>query len=104
MSGSKNNIKFNYLYRDGGNYKIFGNVIFHNLENIDLERIEKEIRNSLIDQEFFDPFKWNIPILAFDEINKEIDHGWNEFERIETTNEEATDNRSILEFIQQINT
>ncbi len=32
------NIKFNYLYRDGGNYKIHGSQIFTNSEIFQLMR------------------------------------------------------------------
>lgn len=47
------NIKFNYLYRDAGNYKTFGFVIFANPNSILIEEAEKKFRNSLIDSEFF---------------------------------------------------
>ena len=35
-------IKFFYLYRDGSNYKSWGEVVFENHEKITLEEIEKE--------------------------------------------------------------
>jgi hypothetical protein len=34
------NIKFNYLYRDGGNYKNYSSVIFRNPTNTDLAELE----------------------------------------------------------------
>jgi hypothetical protein len=46
------NIKFNYLYRDAGNYKQFGNIVLSNLNNIALDLIEDIVRGNLIDGEF----------------------------------------------------
>lgn len=103
MKNSKYNIRFNYLYRDAGNYKIFGSIIFNNLENIDIKSIEKVIKNKLIDGEFFNPLDWKIPRLHFDTASKALDHDWNEFEKIEITKEDATDSRTILEFIDYLN-
>jgi len=99
MKGSKFNIKFNYLYRDAGNYKIFGCVIFSNQKKIDLERIELEIKDNLIDKEFFYPLDCKIPVLNFDGINEEISDVWYEFENVEFTDEHVTDNKSIEEFL-----
>ncbi len=39
MSASKNNIQFNYIYRDAGNYKVFGYVVFANPQELSLEFI-----------------------------------------------------------------
>ena len=33
-------IKFNYLYRDGSNYKSWGKVVFRNPEQLALDEIE----------------------------------------------------------------
>lgn len=57
MRDLKNNIKFNYLYRDGGNYKIWNNEVFPNPQSLTLTEIDNGIRNELIDGEFFDPLK-----------------------------------------------
>lgn len=102
MKDSNNNIKFNYLYRDEGNYKVFGSVIFENPENNSLPEIESGINQSLIDGEFFDPVKWDVPALSFPQVNEEIDHKWNEFENVEFTSESITDKRSINSFLKEI--
>lgn len=95
------NIKFNYLYRDAGNYKTHDFIIFTNPEKLKLDFIESELRKRLIDSEFFDPTKLRISKIrhlgsAYDE---QLDHSWNEFSSIEMTNEAATDKRSIEEFM-----
>jgi len=102
MKDSNTNIKFSYLYRDAGNYKIFGEVIFNNPENLSIEKIENEVKNNLIDRAYFVPLALEIPVLVFDDYDKELDHDWNEFEILEITKEKATDKRSMIEFINQL--
>ncbi|MEL1245149.1 hypothetical protein AAEO56_12805 [Flavobacterium sp. DGU11] len=80
------NLKFNYLYRDSSNYKNFGNVIFANLNNIQLDVIENAIKRNLIDGEFFSAEEWRLPNLFFETQNVD-DHKWHEFESLEVINE-----------------
>ena len=98
------NIKFNYLYRDAGNYKIHSSIIFNNPENLSLSSIEIEIKKSLIDEEFFNPIKFRVPKLINDEFDFDfgLDHNWNEFCSVNETEELPNDNRSIKEFIIEI--
>ena len=67
------NIKFNYLYRDAGNYKQFGNIILSNPNNISIDLVTDIVRKNLIDGEFFEAGKWGVPSLFFDTKN-ESDH------------------------------
>jgi hypothetical protein len=96
------NIKFNYLYRDGGNYKVYGSHIFENPDNISIIQIEEAIKRSLIDGEFFNPKEWDLEPLKFDDWNQELDHLWNEFESIELTSEHSTSGKSITKFLKII--
>ncbi|MBK9358458.1 MAG: hypothetical protein IPN08_13880 [Bacteroidales bacterium] len=102
MSDLSSNIQLSYLYRDAGNYKLFGQVIFRNPENLSLEEIYRKINVCLIDGEFFDAKKWGIPVLQFENYNKELDHFWREIEKIDATTAEITDNRSIAEFLREL--
>lgn len=102
MSDSKNNIQFNYLYRDAGNYKVWGFEIFSNPDSLDLSYIESEIRKSLIDGEFFDPKEWKVTRLKHDDWVPELDHTWNEYSSIEFTNERTTVPYSVTEFLAAI--
>ena len=43
------NIKLSYLYRDSGNYKNYGSVVFANAEGIDLSVVNNLIQEKLID-------------------------------------------------------
>jgi hypothetical protein len=97
------NIQLSYLYRDAGNYKLFGQVIFRNLENLSLEEIKPKILAQLIDEEFFDAGKWGLPVLEFENYLPEMDHPWHEIEKIETTSAEYSDSRTMAEFLREIN-
>jgi hypothetical protein len=87
MSNSLNNIRFSYLYRDSGNYKLYGDVIFSNQEAVLVVDIESQIRKCLIDGEHFDPIEWDIVPLRFEVYDDELDHDWHEFEKVEETQE-----------------
>ena len=102
MNDLKSNIKFNYLYRDGGNYKVWGSEILSNPDSISLIEVEARIREFLIDGEFFDPKYWKVKRLKHDDWVPELDHTWNEFESIEITDEDPTVDFSITEFLERI--
>lgn len=80
------NIKFNYLYRDGGNYKNYGFVILSNPGNLALTEVEKLIRNKLIDGEWFYADEWGLPELFFEWVDFRDDPTWHEFESIDCVN------------------
>lgn len=98
----KANLKFEYLHRDEGNYKIFGTVIFTNPENISPEEAKTLIEEHLIDQQFFYPKEIKIPL--FNEHNGIGIYfsDWYEFWQISTTNERSTDPRTIQALIKDL--
>ncbi len=95
------NTKFEYLYRDAGNNKKWGEVIFTNQDNIDLKQIELMLKMVLIQNEFLIARKSGLPDLSFQRPDKEIDHGWYEYSEINNTSEQDNDlyNRDITDFI-----
>lgn len=97
----KSNIKFKYLYRDAGNYKIFDSVIFTNRTGMTIGPIELIVRSNLIDGEYFTPEKWKIPRLRFEGYSPELDHDFHEFESVEETNENSND-EDISDFLGRI--
>lgn len=97
------NIKFNYLYRDGANYKQFHYEVFANREGIAIEEIEKSIKAALIDEMWFYTDKWLLKDLHRYEWNNEIDHDWHEYESIELMEDDATVD-DIADFIRLIQT
>ena len=83
------NIKFSYLYRDAGNYKNYGHVIFANPNNLSLEQVMDLIKPKLIDGTWFYAKELGLPDLHFDRWDEELDHGFHEFEGVEFTDEEV---------------
>lgn len=96
------NIQLNYLYRDGSNYKNYGNAIFSNPDNISSEIIEKSICSRLIDGEYFIAADWELPELFFEQPNQD-DHGWHEFQSIELTQSNPTSAKTIGDLLKLIN-
>jgi hypothetical protein len=74
-------IRFHYLFRDSGNYKKFGHKDFSNPNKLTIEEISRQIRDSLIDSEFFYPEKVGIQKFLFHRYCD--DYAWYEFERVE---------------------
>lgn len=101
MNKSNENIKFNYLYRDAGNYKIFDSVIFTNRAGMDIDSVELAVRSKLTDGIYFIPEKWKIPRLSFEGYSPELDHDFHEFESVEETNENSND-EDISDFLGRI--
>ena len=90
----KNNILFQYLHRDEGNYKTYGEIIFTNKENVSPEEAERILREKLIDFEFFYPLENGIPL--FPEHSGSLYFSdWYEFQQFSVTNEEPTDSRDL---------
>jgi hypothetical protein len=96
------NIRFEYLYRDAGNYKNWGEVVFKNNNNLDVESLDRKVRNVLIDSEYFVAEKVSVPSLQFEEYIEALDHGWHEFHMFDHTSAEPNDilDRDVHEFIQ----
>lgn len=74
-------IRFNYLYRDSGNWKKFGSKKFSISEQLTIEEIEQRIRQNLIDQEYFYPEQVGIKKFKFHRYLD--DYSWYEFKSIE---------------------
>lgn len=97
-----NNIKFEYMYRDAGNYKQYGETVFGNPENLSIDSVKNKIVESLIDNEYFDPSVWGIDNIAAYPYDPELDHDWYEFNDVNLSNSEPTDDRTIGEFLDMI--
>lgn len=100
MNDLKHNLKFNYLYRDSGNYKQFGSIVFSNPNRLSERKVDSALRSLFIDSKYFVHTNFNIPSLFFENTNSE-DHDWHEYESIIVTDENPTDNRTIEELIKR---
>ena len=101
-----NNIKFNYLYRDGSNFKSWGEVIFLNPENLTVNEIEAKLLNALLPDKQFIASQITIPekFLFANEKFTKYDHCYHEFDCAEICKENPTDNlkRSINDFLKDV--
>lgn len=92
-------IRFNYLYRDAGNYKQYGHLIFSNSNNLTLREVEDRIRAALIDGEFFNARQWGLPELRGFEWDDDLDHEWHEYVSVEYVEEGTIEGSAIEEFL-----
>lgn len=100
------NILFEYLYRDAGNNKKWGDVIFSNKKNINVDTLNRKIRDILIDGEFFIAKKSQLPVIKTHNRVNELDHDWYEFHLVKQTDEEPNEalGRDIVDFLSILKT
>lgn len=100
------NVEFNYLYRDGGNYKKFGRMVFSNPEQLSSEALETELRRVFWQDDLFIANQIRVPevFLYSDGKFSFDDHCYHEFSGLRATEEPANDkhNRSISEFLAEV--
>lgn len=98
------NICFEYLYRDAGNFKNWGEVVFANPNNLKPDELNSLVENLLIDHLYFVTEKADVPSLYFDKHVSYLDHDWHEFSRFSVTEEIASDSlgRDIDVFIESL--
>jgi hypothetical protein len=98
-----NNIKFNYLYRDGANYKSWGEVVFTNSEQLTVGEIELGLIDAFLPDSLFIASQVSIPEKFFFASGKftKFDHCYHAFDNVEICQENPTDdlNRSITDFL-----
>ncbi|MDN3581923.1 hypothetical protein [Mucilaginibacter flavus] len=94
------NIKFNYQYRDGGNYKKCGSMVLANPTGLGLAELSSLIRSKLIDQTWFYAADAGIPDLIPNTFNPETDSTWHEFESIEFTAAPVSMKIDVLGFVE----
>ena len=99
------NVEFQYLYRDAGNFKNFGSVIFANRGGIDVASVEEAIRSAIFENQF-DAASLKVPELFFKEFpyDPELDHPLHEFACLIATDGRVTDahRRDIADIPSQI--
>lgn len=97
-------IRFEYLYRDAGNNKNWGEVVFANPRHLSAKAIAEMAAEALIDEYFFVARKVGVRNVHFPDYDDELDHGWHEVHAFVGTSEAPTDEeqRDIEEFIEAI--
>lgn len=96
------NLLFHYMYRDGANYKMGGNVILDGVPE-DMGQYEKELKAVLDDGEYFIAHQVDVPE-KFHYTNgygvDDDDHSWHKFEYLEAVEDEPTDERTPEQFLE----
>ncbi len=95
------NIKLLYLYRDAGNYKQCGEVVYTNKNKLAVEYIRDFLRSRLIYGLWFFVSDWHLKDLHHYPFDLEIDHDYHEFDDVEETEEQPT-NGDIQELISSL--
>ena len=90
------------MYRNFGNYKKFGQIIFSNPSNLKIKRATSILKTKLIDEEFFYPSKVGVPKFHKNDFDLEMD--WFEFIKFSYTSETATEKKDIEKFLSDFNT
>ena len=97
------NVILEYLYRDSGNNKVWGEALFSNKSNLNRDDLLKIIRNKLIDGEFFVAEKVGLTPLYFEKCDYELDHGWHEFFDIKPSDAKFEScKKDIMQFIENL--
>ncbi len=98
------NIRFEYLYRDAGNFKNWGEVVFSNPRDVTAGAVTKMAEEVLIDGSYFAATKAGVPDLHFPEYNEQLDHDWHEMHGFLPTDEAPNDReqRTVEEFVRSL--
>lgn len=95
------NIRLSYLYRDGGNYKQFNDVVYTNKANLSLTYIRETLKSYLIEEAWFYAEHWGLQDLHAFAYDKDMDHNYHELEDIEETTYPPT-SADILQLIERL--
>lgn len=98
------NMRFEYLYRDAGNFKNWGELVFSNPHNIKVDIVTLMAESVLIEKAYFIANKADVPDLHFEQYNEQLDHSWHEVHAFIPTKEAPNDprGRNIEEFIESL--
>jgi hypothetical protein len=95
-------IRMTYLYRDGGNYKQWHEVVFSNSQNLSVATLTAEIKKYLHSGQFFESSLAPEPFVYENTFDPELDHSWLEFDSFEETKGRPNVNEDIAEFIEKL--
>lgn len=102
MSDSSPNVMFSYMYRDAGNFKQYGELVFANPERLPIAIAEETIGRVLIDGQFFEPTEWSVPFIYGFAYDPDLDHSWHEVCELVNTKAMPTDARTLKQFLDEL--
>jgi len=100
------NIRFQYFYRDGSNYKKWAEVVFFDAGDLHIKVVTKRLRDAFLPDGLFIAHQVRVPevfLAAEDQLTFD-DHCFHEFASVETTSDPPNDShgRSIGEFVAEV--
>lgn len=100
------NVRFVYLYRDGGNYKKWSHVVFSNPDELSCDLISKALRERFMVDGLFIAHQIRIPesfLYTRGGANSD-DHCYHEFDRVELSPNAPDDRhrRSVKQFLVEV--
>ena len=100
------NLKFSYLYRDAGNFKSWGEIVFLNPERLSMVSIQQRLEAAFDSHELFIAHQIDVPeVFLYNDGNVSAnDHCFHEFGSIDSTDEATNDlkHRSISQFLADV--
>jgi hypothetical protein len=95
------NTRLTYLYRDGSNYKRWGNIVF---AEACTEAVRHRLVNSLENREWFIARQVRVPEQFFDDQIDADDHCWHELSDLEPTDDPVNDrfDRTFEDFVHEV--
>lgn len=100
------NVKFKYLYRDGANYKMWGDVVFLNPNKVPLKEIRKRLDAAFLPDGLFIAHQIAIPerFIFLKEPLTPFDHCYHEFDDVAGcyTSHSDVAQRSISVFLETV--
>jgi len=100
------NVRLNYLYRDGSNYKKWGEIVFFDADGLSIESATNSLRALFLPDGLFIAHQVRVPevfLAAEDQLTSD-DHCFHEFESAEATSDAPNDpcGRTIREFMAEV--
>jgi hypothetical protein len=100
------NIRLHYLYRDGGNYKKWADIVFRNPDGLPIESVDTRLRSAFLEDGLFIAHQVRVPeaFLASEDRLTSDDHCFHEFASVESTANAPNDpyDRSMSDFLTEV--
>ena len=93
------NVLFDYMYRDFDNWKMSGEVVFANPDDLPLDGAAQRIRLACCRENNFNARQVWIPEIYYEDTDVETEQTYHEFCGLEPTVKLVTDRRTLAQFI-----
>jgi hypothetical protein len=95
------NVLFDYMYRDFGNWKMGGEVVFANPDGLVLDATEQRLRHACCENDNFNARQAGVPEVYFETTDIEFDQVYHELCALQATTKATTDARTLRQFVEE---